>query len=293
MEELVTSFGHWANRAVHAPRFVWLVNAAAAVVLATGLANWTWKLIQPPLPTTQPTLPVENVASPASTVDLDRLLARELFGHSPSADDTASNAPVTSLNLVLMGVVAAGGESLALISVDGRDQLPFAIGEEIAHGAILDAVYPDRVIIMRQGVRESLIFQEAASSLPLSSLTPQREAPSATAAGEIEKVNDNLYRVDRNMLQNQMNSPELLSQALIVPHKNGGFEVRNVERDSLYQRAGLRNGDVIKKVNGQQINTLEDAMRVYHQSGGIDKLATVNLEIERQGAQQRIHYQLH
>jgi general secretion pathway protein C len=292
MEELFTSLGHWAHRAFNAQRFVWLVNAAAALLLAVGLAQWTWKLIRPPLPAPQPQFTADDIVVPASAVDLDRLLSRELFGRSPTPEESAGSAPVTSLNLVLMGVVAAGGESLALISVDGRDQLPFAIGEEIAHGAVLDAVYPDRVIILRQGVRESLILQEIVSSLPLSSITRESPAPPAASAGDIKKINDNLYRIDRNMLQSQLNSPSLLSQALIVPHTKGGFEVRNVAKDSLYQRAGLRNGDVIKKVNGQQINTLDDAMRVYRQMGGIDRLVAVNVDIERQGSRQRIHYQL-
>jgi hypothetical protein len=33
-------------------------------------------------------------------------------------------------------------------------------------------------------------------------------------------------------------------------------------------------------------------MRVYRQMGGIDRLVAVNVDIERQGSRQRIHYQL-
>lgn len=294
MEELATQVGHWTNRIISAQPFVWLVNGAALVLLAASLAQWTWAL----LPPSEPPAAVSNsIASPTTTPApanrLDNLLAIELFGHNPTADEKTKDAPVTSLNLVLLGVVAAGGESLALISVDGRDQQPFAIGEEIAHGAVLDAVYPDRAIILRRGVRESLVLQENMPSLPLSSvMSPSNQASAEKPTGEIKKINDSLYRIDRDMLKSQINSPTLLSQALVVPHSKGGFEMRNVTPDSLYEQAGLRSGDVIKKVNGQSINTLDDAMRVYREMGGLDRLIAVNIDIERGGQSQRLHYQL-
>ncbi|KPK11035.1 MAG: hypothetical protein AMJ68_07235 [Acidithiobacillales bacterium SG8_45] len=290
MEELATQVGHWTNRITNARAFVWLVNGAALLLLTASLAQWTWALIQPD---SQPATPVISGTGPATTKTtknrVDNLLAIELFGHNPTTDEKSRAAPVTSLNLVLLGVVAAGGESLALISVDGRDQQPFAIGEEIAHGAVLDAVYPDRAIILRRGVRESLVLQENMPSLPLSSVM---SPTTATPAGEIKKINDNLYRIDRGMLKSQIGSPDLLSQALVVPHNKGGFEMRNVTPGSLYEQAGLQSGDVIKKVNGQPINTLDDAMRVYREMGGLDRLVAVNIDIDRGGQSQRLHYQL-
>ena len=290
MEELATQVGHWTNRITNARAFAWLVNGAALVLLTASLAQWTWALIQP---VSQPATPVTTRIGHATTKTTDsrveNMLAIELFGHNPTADEKSKDAPVTSLNLVLLGVVAAGGESLALISVDGRDQQPFAIGEEIAHGAVLDAVYPDSAIILRRGVRESLVLQENMPSLPLSSvMLPTTAAP----AGEIKKINDNLYRIDRGMLKSQIGSPDLLSQALVVPHNQGGFEMRNVTPGSLYEQAGLRSGDVIKKVNGQPINTLDDAMRVYREMGGLDRLVAVNIDIDRGGQSQKLHYQL-
>jgi general secretion pathway protein C len=294
MEELATQVGHWSNRIINARAFVWLVNGAALVLLTASLANWTWMLFQPsgqPMPRASSGSSATSAQTPESR--LDKLLAIELFGHNPTADDKSRDAPVTSLNLVLLGVVAAGGESLALISVDGRDQQPFAIGEEIAHGAVLDAVYPDRAIILRRGVRESLVLQENMPSLPLSSvMSPSTMASTSISSGDITKINDSLYRIDRNMLKSQMGSPTLLSQALVVPHNKGGFEMRNITRGSLYEQAGLRSGDVIRKVNGQPINTLDDAMRVYREMGGLDRLVAVNIDIDRGGQSQRLNYQL-
>ena len=293
MEELASNVGYWTNRVINTRAFVWLVNGAALVLLTASMAQWTWMLLQPPVPPTTET-PLTNTSSntQASETKLDRLLAIELFGHNPGADENAKDAPITSLNFVLLGVVAAGGESLALISVDGRDQLPFAIGEEIAHSAILDAVYPDRAIILRRGTRESLVLQETMPSLPLSSVLSRPNKASTISSGEIKKINDNLYRIDRNMLQAQMGSPTLLSQALVVPHSNGGFEMRNIVKGSLYEQAGLRSGDVIRKVNGQSINTIDDAMRFYREMGGLDRLIAINIEVDRGGQSKRLHYQL-
>jgi general secretion pathway protein C len=290
MENLASQFSGWASRITAARGFVWLVNASALLLLTSGMAQWTWALLRPISPTPTILTPVHK-ATPPSGIDLDRLLTIELFGHSPDQTAASTAAPVSTLNLVLLGVVAAGGESLALISVDGNEQLPFAIGEEIAHGAVLDTVYPDRVIILRQGIRESLLLEDTSPSLPLSSVTPQSAAMPANAPG-ITELSPNRYRLDRTMLRSQVESPTLLSQALIVPHAKGGFQMRNVVPGSLYEKAGLHAGDIIKKVNGQSINTLDDVMRIYQEMGGFDRMAAVNVDIERRGKPLRLQYQL-
>ncbi len=290
MEDLASQLGYWANRITGTRGFAWLVNVGALILLTSGLAQWTWALTRPSAPAPKVSVHAPKT-SPEQSVNLDRLLTIELFGHSPESNANDKDVPVSTLNLILMGVVAAGGESLALISVDGREQLPFAIGEEIAHGAVLDSVHPDRVIILRQGVRESLMLQDLSPSIPLSSITPPGTSTTASISG-VTKLESNVYRLNRTMLQSQLGSPTLLSQALIVPHADGGFQVRNLAPGSLYAKAGLKTGDVIKKVNGQSINNLDDAMRVYREMGGIDRLVAVNVDIDRQGSSRRIQYQL-
>jgi hypothetical protein len=119
MENLASQFSGWASRITAARGFVWLVNASALLLLTSGMAQWTWALLRPISPTPTILTPVHK-ATPPSGIDLDRLLTIELFGHSPDQTAASTAAPVSTLNLVLLGVVAAGGESLALITVRHR-----------------------------------------------------------------------------------------------------------------------------------------------------------------------------
>ncbi len=264
------------------------VNIAALVVLAWGMAGWTWMLLAPNVPEV---IPDGNAASAGQArFDLQPLLTSQLFGQAPSLPGTGGVSldaiPISSLNLVLAGVVAAGGASFALISVNGQPQEPFAIGQEVTAGAILQAVYPDRVLLTRQGITESLMLEgvnDNASSGVSSGTLPG-------AAGGIYQRSQNDYVVPRSVVNAQLHKPQdFLSQALMVPNPTGGFLVREIQPDSVYQKLGLQVGDVIRSVNGQPVNSLQDAMRAYQQAAN---LSDVRLEVVRGGRPQVLQYQI-
>ncbi len=264
------------------------VNLLALLLLAWGLANWTWVLFKPVVPVV---VPDSNTAAPVATVSFDSqaLLAAHLFGQAPVAAPTQSinDIPISSLNLVLTGVVAAGGESYALISVNGQNQEPFAVGQEIpTTGAILQAVYPDRAILTRNGVSESLMLEGMAKAL--SDVSGGEEPEAAPLA--IQQPGHNQYMLPREIITEQLRKPqELFSQALMVPNAGGGFLVREIQPNSLYEKLGLRVGDVLRSVNGKPINTVDDAMKVYQ---AVSNARNIQVEVVRGGRSEQLTYNL-
>jgi general secretion pathway protein C len=95
--------------------------------------------------------------------------------------------------------------------------------------------------------------------------------------------------VDRKQLQQQMGRPEFLSQALIVPNPDGGFLVRQIQPGSLYEKLGLRPGDVIRNVNGQALTSMDDVMKLYQQFGSAQR---VLVEVQRQGRNETLYYDM-
>ncbi len=267
------------------------VNIAAVAVLAWGMAGWTWMLITPNVPEV---IPDGNAASAGQVrFDLQPLLTSQLFGQAPSLPGTGGVSldaiPISSLNLVLAGVVAAGGASFALISVNGQPQEPFAIGQEVTAGAILQSVYPDRVLLTRQGITESLML-EGVNDNASGGVSTGGSIQGGPATGAIYQRSQNDYVVPRSVVNAQLHKPqELLSQALMVPNPTGGFLVREIQPDSVYQKLGLQVGDVIRSVNGQPVNSLQDAMRAYQQAS---KLSDVRLEVVRGGRPEVLQYQI-
>lgn len=267
--------------------FPLVVNLAAFLLLAWGLASWTWVVFKPVVPVV---IPDNNNAAAMTTTSFDphALLAAHLFGQAPVAANTQSinDIPISSLNLVLTGVVAAGGESYALISVNGQPQEPFAVGQEIpTTGAILQAVYPDRAILTRNGVSESLMLEGMAKSL--ADVTGGEEPPAPLA---IQQAGANQYMLPRELITQQLRKPqELFSQALMVPNAGGGFLVREIQPNSLYEKLGLRVGDVLRSVNGRPINTVDDAMKVYQ---ALSTARDIRVEVVRGGRSEQLTYNL-
>src|SRR5882672_9085681 len=205
-----------------------LVTVAALLLLCWTLAQGTWRMLQP-------ASPAVARAGGADLTDLRGLGSVQLFGRaaprSPAAE--ASVAP-SNLNMTLTGVAARATGGCALVIVQGQAEAAFCSGEEVSPGVRLDTVERDRIVIVRNGVREAVFMKDAEGAaagvaVPLPPI--------------VQSVGTDRQLVDRRQLQQQLGRPEFLNQALIVPNADGGFLVRQVQAGSLYEKLGLRPGD--------------------------------------------------
>jgi general secretion pathway protein C len=266
-----------------------VLNGGMLLLLTASLAQWTWLMIKPPLPPLVIAPPPPPAA--ANAFSLQPLLVAHLFGQVSQelTGRRLDNLPISSLNLVLAGVIASGAGGYALISVNGQSQEPFAVGQTITGGAVLQAVYPDRVVIRRNGALESLLLEGADNSQAPPEVAMPAVSRAAGVSGEIvRETGANQYTVARDQLAAQIRTPDFLKQATLVPSSGGGFLVRQIQPGSLYEKLGMRAGDVIKSVNGQPINTAEDAIRLYQQMSSIN---AVQMEITRGGKSESLYYQ--
>lgn len=270
-----------------------VINMAALALLSFSLARGTWRLLTPPPATST------SVAAPTAEANgeynLQALLSANLFGQlAPTAKANVSldAIPLSSLNLVLTGVMVTPGGSFALISADGQPELPFGVGQEIVAGVNLYEVYFDRVLIRRGGSTESLMLKDSGTNLPDGSIvlgTQPARPPAGSASKGVQRRGENNFAVNRQQLTQQMQTPDFLTQALMVPNAGGGFLVREIQPGSVYEKLGLQVGDVIQTVNGQTVNTVDDVMRLYQQ---FDSVANVELQVRRAGQTQTLVYNI-
>jgi len=268
-----------------------VVNVIAALLLAYSLAQWSWRLMEP-TPVLDNRLPIAPIADGAA--ELRQLLSANLFGQADVAAGqnlSPSSIPLTSLNLVLTGVMVGGTNNFAFISINGSNETAFGLGEEILSGATLHAVYPDRAVLRRGGALESLVLKDSLA-LPEGAIvtSPQfrKDAPLAGIRGS----GGNSFTVERSTLTQQMQKPEFLSQALMVPNAGGGFLVREIQPGSVYEKLGVRTGDVIRSVNGQPINNMDEVMKLYQQLGGVNQIGSVVIEVTRGGRTESLQYNI-
>jgi general secretion pathway protein C len=130
---------------------------AAVALLGLVLAYWTWAWFAP---RAEPRAPA---AVPAGAGGLGPTqAAAALFGGAPAG----RNGAALSANTVgLLGIVAASGSqpSYALLRLDAKTTVAVAAGREVQPGLRLVEVHVDRVVLERNGARETLAWPDKKS----------------------------------------------------------------------------------------------------------------------------------
>ena len=193
---------------------------------------------------------------------------------------------VSPLTIKLLGTIVAGEHSSAIVRLKvGSKQQTFSLHDIVQAGVRLEQVELDAIVVQRNGKSERILMQKSAA-LHGNGIT---RAPAPKPPHYQPRQTIHRSYLNRNI----RNFPKLLSQARVVPHFNqgkpDGFVINNIVPNSLYQHIGLRNGDIILKVNGQAITSAQQGMQMYQT---LQNASSIDLELRRNGATLPIHYQI-
>lgn len=140
----------------------------------------------------------QNIASARSATSVEQIVSADLFGHAANAN---ANLPETNLQVTLRAVFAASdpkAASAVIESNDGRTQI-IKVGGTLDGSTTLQAVHPNRVVLLRNGELETLYFpapQESSAALastqtpalPTATPTVDGSLPSNASAEEIKRA---------------------------------------------------------------------------------------------------------
>jgi general secretion pathway protein C len=271
-----------------------VVAALFALLLGRALADLVWALV--PVPESARWRPAPAPAAAprgAGGPDVNAIVEAALFGRydAPAASEAAlMAAPDTPLNLTLIGLLADDREeySRALIATQGGDERAYRIGDDVARGVVLQAIFPDRVILARGGRLETLRLErdKAGPGGPYAApASPVSAAPESggDATEQLARVRDEVLR-----------DPAKASEYIRVQPANIGGQLKGYRiypgRDrSAFTTAGLRPGDLVTAVNGVQ---LDDPAKALQMLGELGQAGQVNLVVERGGQTQNISINL-
>lgn len=216
-------------------------------------------------------------------------------------DDTMG--PVkTDLPLQLLGTVVHANpfRSIASLLLQG-DEEPEAVkvGDPLKDLAEVLGVFRRRVVF-RNLKNQRLEFLEIPEDQILAARAPK--AP----IQPVEEVNNgpevqregNTFTVNRLDVKNQLDDYMSIARtARAVPHidpqtgEMSGFRITRMTPGSLFQNLGLQPGDVIKGVNGEDMNSANKALEVFGMlKNQVDDVEQVNITIERNGVEQSLNY---
>lgn len=221
---------------------------------------------------------------------------------APAAQATPEPAParpLPPLNLTLLGTVVVDGAPSFAVIQDGNEVKVVREGREVAEGATLVKVLPDRIRVRRGGAEEEiLLFQptaEARADRSRRPSSPSPPEPEPSAAGDtVQKVAEDKWVIDaRELEQAQENMSQLLTQIRVVPNftdgQPDGFKVFAIRPGSLFAKIGLQNGDVIKRINGIEIQGPEQAFEAYQR---LKDETTIQLDLVRRNQNQTFTYEI-
>lgn len=240
---------------------------------------------------------------PPATLDLPRLAgitnlplpAPESHDDAPKSDMSAE--PVrTSLRIKLLGtlVSTAPGWSIgSLLDLGNQKSSTVMVGDRVQNAEVL-SIERDRVIIANNGRREYIGAEPgdgAPAPPPIATTRPVGEPGQGYGAG-IRALDENNYEVPKTEVDRALaNLNDLAMQARIVPaFKDGqaeGFKLFSIRPDSLYSKIGIVNGDVIKRINGFEMNSPEKALEVYTKLKDANR---IDIEVDRNGSTLRKTY---
>lgn len=231
-----------------------------------------------------------NIFSPGDREQ--RLLPLVDRGSSASAGGGKKSSPG---NYILVGTITGpSGNSWAILQERGsRKQQIFRVHGKIDGGKIV-RVSRNQIQIEREGKRETLRLSAEQTGFRPSGklLAPRRPEPSK--GEQVKRLSANRFLVNREDVTAAVgNINQFMTQARLRPYfekgKPSGYSVSEIVPGSLLEKLGLKNNDVIKKVNGMLVTRPEEVMQAYAQ---LQRDSNIEVEIARGGRVEVLRYEI-
>lgn len=219
----------------------------------------------------------------------------------PTVPTVDLNSPPvrSSLRVKLLGTLLAALPEYSVASIQDVVTLKsqtYMIGDKIQTAEILE-IERSRVIVLNNNRREYIDGTPGDGSAVAYAPPPMPVVPAVTARGgdappsvalgtTIKAIGENDYEIPRAEIDKTLsNLNDVAMQARIVPaFKDGvaqGFKLFSIRPDSIYTKIGIQNGDVIKRINGYDLNSPEKALEIYSK---LKEASRIDIEVERNGA---------
>jgi len=285
-----------------------LVTLALLLLVARTAADLSWQLATPllnqgrsaagakiPSQITSPMpQPARNLPAPPEEISLFGQAAGLVSTPGVSGSDVA---PATTLNLILKGVVAVHPMRRALAVIaerGGASEKLYGQGEELPGSAVIREIHPDKVIISRAGVLETLFLDN------LLNQTSSRPAPPAanrtTSAGSnIRPQGDGTtWQIDQGYWQERLaDVPGLAREVGVEIYKENdqqkGYRLVAVQNSKLLNDLGLQAGDILLSVNGLAMSSVQEGLTAYQQ---IKNGGHITIEINHGGRRETKSYNI-
>lgn len=226
----------------------------------------------------------------------------------PGPDDDCEASPADIKGSVTL-VAEPEQWSMAVVIASRKERL-VKVGD-LLEGTQVAAIHLHRVVLLRAGQYECVYIEkkkkdkkdrsDSGSKYRSSSSSSKSRSGGSKKGSNAQKLKKGIvkkgtgqYEIDRSMLDEQLEDLTNLSrQARVIPHyvkgKTQGFKIVGVRPNSLYSFLGVRSGDILKSVNGEQISSPTKALEFLE---ALKTTSQVTIDIERRNQKKTFEYEI-
>jgi general secretion pathway protein C len=255
--------------------------AVAALLSASTVNAWVaGRLRDPPKPRISAPPPDAARTARRPLTYYQSITAKDFF-NPPRSTEPEPQSPVSELKARLLGTApGAGVSSFAIIESDtDKVQQLYRVGDKLENRT-LTSVEWDRVTLRSERGEEVLRIVEP------SGMPGQAPTLSGASVGGVQQRSETDFVIDRGEIDKAMeNLNQLFTQMRAVPHfqdgKAAGFRLFAIKQDSVFEKLGLKNGDVISRINGNDLTDPARAMSLIQELRAEGRI-TVDVSRNRQ-----------
>ena len=225
------------------------------------------------------------------------ILDRNLFNTRSTSESQAGKVDVasleeTKLNLKLWGTVSGTGDGdyAVIEDVKAREQNLYRSGDAIQTATVKE-IFREKVVLTVNGKDEVLQMQDLKSgkaAIQPGGL-PVRAGSPASGAVRAQRISLRRSYIEQSMTD----VASLMTQVQIQPHmENGvpaGLALSSIKPNSIFRRMGLRHGDIISGVDGTEISSVDDALKLVD---SLKSASTLSVQLKRRGREKNIEYSI-
>lgn len=213
------------------------------------------------------------------------ILERGLFGEGKGP--SSAPAAVQSVSYKLIGTVE-GEQFAGAVLEDSSGQAFYRMNQKLPDGSAIVQVMRDKVLIKRAD--GSTVPVEIVDDTKIVSM----QKPGSNVGAGVQKLGDGKFAVDqKEILASTENMSQMLTQARALPYqeqgKTIGFKISEIVPGSIYEKIGLQNGDVIQKVNSQDV---DDPAKFFQLYQGLKNERSISIDLIRGGQRQTLTYDI-
>ncbi len=255
-------------------------------------------------PTSFPDIPVE---------DYSAIVEQDIFGSSSRTDKSLLGdngvGPVLSaeeeLGIALLGTVAGSPEisraiikdiktnELSLYKTGDTVATPSLRGSSTAH---IESIERDVVVLLHQGQRKILELgtRESAARHPVDKRHDADNAQGALSRNAAQAVETNPPAKSQSTVGDKLSDIEIMLTKAVIEHyaidgQVEGLRITGLENISGAEDLGLKNGDIIRTVNGHRLTSKQKAYQIFKKARS---QGAMNIELLRDNETKTLSFSL-